>query len=163
MDKIKMVPADLLDEPTDDWGCPIMQPKVDEYREGWMNHLYFMLYPLLKGEKMHYVPQATRTAMIKNRPGDWENEARILVQAINEADEKMKELGITAKITSCEIKEGDSRGYMEVHAKFDNGTEKIVVTYFADELSFSESEFIGKTSREASELHTRKDLAYLRS
>lgn len=163
MDKIKMVPPTLLDAPTDDWGFPIMEVNTEEYRVNWMNHLYFMLYPLLKGERMNYVSHPTRKAIVNCRPGDWMNEARILVQAINEADEKMTELGITAKITSCEIKEGDSTGYMEVHAKFDNGKEDIVVTYFADELFFTADEFIGLTSRQASDLHTRKDGAYLRS
>lgn len=50
-----------------------------------------------------------------------------------------------------------------VKAKFDNGTERDVFTFYPDELSFSESEFIGLTHQEAIALKVKKDTAYLRS
>lgn len=146
----------------DDLGLPNIAPKKDEDKVLWLDHVLFVLSPMLK-DKMHYVSKATQMGLAKAGKTDWEQEAMWLVKAIDEVDAKIAELGINAKVVSVEIHQGDSTGYMEVHAKFDNGTEKIVATYFADELSFTPDEFIGLTSRQASDLHTRKDQSYLRS
>lgn len=45
------------------------------------------------------------------------------------------------------------------------GNEKWIdlFTFFADELSFTKEEFIGKTVSEALALHRERDIAYLRS
>jgi len=51
----------------------------------------------------------------------------------------------------------------EVHATFDNGTTKIVLTFYDDELSFTAEEFIGLTEEEAHNLFHKKDVAYLQS
>lgn len=42
-------------------------------------------------------------------------------------------------------------------------SEELLFSYFPDELSFSESEFIGLTAEQARALKHKKDLAYLRS
>lgn len=54
-------------------------------------------------------------------------------------------------------------GLPKVHAKFDDGTEKELFSFYPDELSFSEREFIGLTEDQARDLRTRKDIAFLRS
>lgn len=64
-------------------------------------------------------------------------------------------------IVTCEIKEG--RWTNEIHAEFDDGSTGKVLEYYPDEISFSESEFIGLTELEAHELKRRKDIAYIQS
>lgn len=54
-------------------------------------------------------------------------------------------------------------GQATVHAKFSDGTESDVFKYYDDELSFTESEFIGLTYEQSMELFRRKDIAYLQS
>lgn len=51
----------------------------------------------------------------------------------------------------------------KVHAYFDDGTDEVLFQYYPDEISFTESEFIGLTAAEAKALRYRKDVAYLRS
>lgn len=51
----------------------------------------------------------------------------------------------------------------KVAVTYDDGTEETLFTFYPDELSFSEREFIGKTRTEAMALRHRKDVAYLRS
>lgn len=51
----------------------------------------------------------------------------------------------------------------KVHAHFDDGSEAMLFQYYADEISFKESEFIGLTALEAKALLYRKDVDYLRS
>lgn len=48
-------------------------------------------------------------------------------------------------------------------ATFDDGSTNKIGSYYPDELSFCESEFLGLTEKEAKDLMTRKDIAYLRS
>jgi hypothetical protein len=43
------------------------------------------------------------------------------------------------------------------------GAEQEVFAYYSDELSFSASEFVGKTFEQARQLFTQRDIAYLRS
>jgi len=50
----------------------------------------------------------------------------------------------------------------KVTAVFDDGEVKELFSFYPDELSFTEQEFIGLTEREARELRTRKDIAFLR-
>ena len=51
----------------------------------------------------------------------------------------------------------------EVIATFEDGTTKALFSFFPDEVSFRESEFLGLTEEEAHSLFQRKDSAYLRS
>ena len=68
------------------------------------------------------------------------------------------------KITSAKIVPPQSFGDMaKVIAKFEDGTEKEVVRYFSDEISFTESEVVGLTESEVSSLKFKKDSAYLQS
>ena len=50
----------------------------------------------------------------------------------------------------------------EVIATFDDGTEKKILSFYPDELSFTTTEFVGLTEQEAHELKRKKDVAYLR-
>lgn len=51
----------------------------------------------------------------------------------------------------------------EVVATFDDNTVKKLFTFFPDELSFTEAEFIGLTETQARVLRLNKDIAYLQS
>ena len=51
----------------------------------------------------------------------------------------------------------------EVVATFDDGSTKKLFSFYPDEVSFQESEFIGLTEQEAHSLFQQKDHAYLRS
>ena len=50
-----------------------------------------------------------------------------------------------------------------VTATFSDGTVKAMFSFYPDELSFSEREFIGLTRDQAMNLRHRKDVAYLQS
>lgn len=54
-------------------------------------------------------------------------------------------------------------GKAVVTATYDDGSTGVCLSYYADELRFSESEFTGLTEAGVSELFHRKDVAYLRS
>jgi hypothetical protein len=45
----------------------------------------------------------------------------------------------------------------------EDGVEHFLYQYYPDEISFTESEFIGLTLQECGALYTKKDLAYLRT
>ena len=51
----------------------------------------------------------------------------------------------------------------KVAVTYDDGTEETLFTFYPDELSFSEREFIGLTLDQAMQLRHRKDVAYLQS
>ena len=51
----------------------------------------------------------------------------------------------------------------KVAVTYNDGKEETLFTFYPDELSFSESEFIGLTRVQAMSLRHRKDVAYLRS
>ena len=51
----------------------------------------------------------------------------------------------------------------EVVATFDDGSSKTLFSFFPDEVSFRESEFVGLTEEEAHSLFQQKDTTYLRS
>ena len=51
----------------------------------------------------------------------------------------------------------------EVHVTTADGQEHFLFWYYPDELSFSESEFIGLDLASAIDLKRQKDLAYLKS
>ena len=51
----------------------------------------------------------------------------------------------------------------EVKVTLEDGSEKVLFGFYPDEISFSESEFIGLTEEEARVLKGKKDRAYLRS
>jgi hypothetical protein len=51
----------------------------------------------------------------------------------------------------------------DVNVTFDDGESKTLFTFYPDELSFTEREFIGLTEREAMQLWLDRDQAYLRS
>ena len=65
------------------------------------------------------------------------------------------------KITKITFKEDGYRNI--IIATFDDGSTDEICSYYPDELSFCESEFLGLTREEAMDLKTRKDIAYLRS
>lgn len=54
-------------------------------------------------------------------------------------------------------------GQAVVTATFDDGGEGEVLRYYADELTFTEQEFVGLTRQAVMDLFTRKDIAYLQS
>lgn len=51
----------------------------------------------------------------------------------------------------------------EVHATFEDGVERMLFSYYPDELSFQPSEFIGLTAPQAHALKGRKDVRFLQS
>jgi hypothetical protein len=50
----------------------------------------------------------------------------------------------------------------EVIATFENGSSKSLFTFYPDEISFRESEFVGRTEEEAHSLSQQKNTVYLR-
>ena len=70
------------------------------------------------------------------------------------------------RITKCQIGPYP-RSFFDpmpkVAVTFNDGKEETLFTFYPDELSFNESEFIGLTRNEAMSLRHRKDVAYLRS
>ena len=50
-----------------------------------------------------------------------------------------------------------------VTATFEDGSTKVLFSYYPDEISFNTSEFTGLTEQEAHQLKTKKDVAYLQS
>jgi hypothetical protein len=70
------------------------------------------------------------------------------------------------KIVSCTISPMPKKMFDDmpkVTVTYDDGSTEELFQYFPDEISFTESEFIGLTSEQAHELRHRKDVAYLRS
>lgn len=74
------------------------------------------------------------------------------------------------KIVECQIGpypkswgEMFSVGLPKVHVTFEDGSEKDLFTFYPDEISFSEREFIGLTETEARKLRHDRDVSYLRS
>jgi hypothetical protein len=51
----------------------------------------------------------------------------------------------------------------EVWAVFDDGEEKMLFSYYPDEISFTESDFVGLTEQQARRLRHERDVGYLRS
>ena len=51
----------------------------------------------------------------------------------------------------------------EVKVQFNNGEEKTLFSYYPDEISFKESEFIGLTEESARRLKFEKDKRYIQS
>ena len=51
----------------------------------------------------------------------------------------------------------------QVIVTFENGEEKMLFEYYPDEISFTESEFIGLTESQARNLRVQKDKKYLQS
>lgn len=50
-----------------------------------------------------------------------------------------------------------------VSVTFDDNETVTLFYFYPDEITFTESEFVGLTEREAHELRLKKDVAYLRS
>lgn len=70
------------------------------------------------------------------------------------------------KITKCTIgpyPKGLFDPMPEVKVTYEDGSEETLFWFYPDELSFTESEFIGLTRQEAKDLRLKKDVAYLRS
>lgn len=73
---------------------------------------------------------------------------------------------MSAKIVSVEI--GPVPGELgdpppTVHACFDDGTQRHLIRFYPDEITFTEDELIGLTEVQAHELHGQKDVHYLQS
>lgn len=56
-----------------------------------------------------------------------------------------------------------SMGQPSVSVTYENGTVEKLFSFYPDEISFYESEFIGKTREDALRLRHNRDVAYLRS
>lgn len=68
------------------------------------------------------------------------------------------------KIQSVKFQDSNHRyGDREVIATLTGGHEVFVFAWFSDELSFQESDFVGKTVEQARDVKTVRDIAYLRS
>lgn len=50
-----------------------------------------------------------------------------------------------------------------VSVKLDTGESKVLFSYYPDEISFTEQEFVGLTEVQAVDLKYAKDLAYIKS
>jgi len=50
-----------------------------------------------------------------------------------------------------------------INAMFDDGSREDILSFYEDEISFSEYELVGMTKSEASMLQFKKDKAYLQS
>ena len=68
---------------------------------------------------------------------------------------------VSARITALRKKLFDPM--REVYVTLAGASEQMLFTYYPDEISFWESEFIGLTLAEAEHLKFKKDVAYLRS
>jgi len=68
---------------------------------------------------------------------------------------------ISARITSIPKRVGDS--LPEVWVKLGDGSESMLFTYYPDEISFLESDFLGLTEEEARLLKFGRDRAHLQS
>jgi hypothetical protein len=66
-------------------------------------------------------------------------------------------------IVAVEFRKPESFGRSSIVAAYSNGLIKKLFDYFADELCFFESDFIGKTEEEGKAVFTKKDIAYLQS
>jgi hypothetical protein len=51
----------------------------------------------------------------------------------------------------------------EVLVTFEDGSTKSLFSFYPDEISFQESDFIGLTEEQAQDLRHRKDVSFLRS
>jgi hypothetical protein len=51
----------------------------------------------------------------------------------------------------------------KVTVTFEDGTEKVLFSFYPDEIMFHEKDFVGLTEKEAKSLHHARDVAYLRS
>lgn len=66
---------------------------------------------------------------------------------------------VFARITDLPMKVGDP--LPEVWAVFQDGTEKMLFTFYPDEISFEPQDFIGLTEDEATLFKFGRDRAYL--
>lgn len=67
----------------------------------------------------------------------------------------------TARITPLPKQLGDP--LPEIWITLEDGTEKMLFTYYPDEISFTESDFIGLTEDEARTLKFGRDRSYLQT
>jgi hypothetical protein len=75
----------------------------------------------------------------------------------------MKIKSVTITLMPRPMPQGMFDPMPEVIATFEDGTTKRLFSFYPDEVSFRESEFIGLTEEEAHSLFQRKDTAYLRA
>lgn len=66
---------------------------------------------------------------------------------------------VSVRITPLPQQIGDP--LPEVWAKFADGPEKLLFTYFPDEISFQESDFVGLTEEQATLFKFGRDRAFL--
>lgn len=68
------------------------------------------------------------------------------------------------KIVKVKFQDSNHRyGDKEAIATLEDGSKTSVFPWFSDELSFTETELVGKTVEEARDLKQARDIAYLRS
>ena len=87
--------------------------------------------------------------------------AALFVSTHNHHNMKITQVTITAMPRPMPI--GMFDPMPEVIATFEDGTNKTLFSFFPDEISFCETEFIGLTEPEAHSLYQKKDISYLRS
>ena len=73
------------------------------------------------------------------------------------------------KIVKCDIgphprpmPEGMFDPMPEVTAEFEDGTLRLLFSFYPDEISFQPREFVGLTEKEAHALRHKRDVAYMR-
>jgi len=79
----------------------------------------------------------------------------------------MSETPNTGRIVACEIGPYPTSTFTlkmpEVKVTYEDGETETLFSFYPDELSFSESEFVGLYRSQAFDLRHNKDVAYLRS
>jgi hypothetical protein len=65
--------------------------------------------------------------------------------------------------TIISIRRQTAYGSCSLFAAFDDGFERLMFSFYTDELSFEDSELIGLTEDAAHKLRQERDIAYLRS
>lgn len=68
---------------------------------------------------------------------------------------------VSARITPLPVQLGDP--LPEVWATFTDGSERMLFTYYPDEISFQEQDFVGLTEEEARLYKFGRDRSYLQS
>ncbi len=76
---------------------------------------------------------------------------------------QVNEKELAPKPTVIKAWKVSSRYQVSMMAEMSDGSEVNLFSYYPDEISFQPSEVMGMTKREAGQLFSRKDTAYLRS
>lgn len=88
-------------------------------------------------------------------------EAELAVAHSHFREEIQDRKALEPKITA--IKRESIYGSCTLTATFDDGCEKLLFSYYIDELAFADADLIGLTEDEAHQLRQKRDTEYLRS